>query len=833
MSRQANGHLRARRGRATALAIIALAGALAAAAGACSKPAASPHAIMLIDGFDVKMLEDSPPEAAVRIPRTEWRFDGTPPRTPPRPGAAAGSPAPAPFAATRGFEAGPGVAGLAIEDGLLTGRTTSALPILRIERTTGLDDPDQVYAIEIRLRVSAGANLFVVTRPAPTVDLNVELAQATRVTWTITTPIVAGDKLQTYTITPPAPFSASRVRHLLIRPTDVAGAEFAIESLRLITRREHLAGTPSGLSWQGLRDIFHETLVTRTPEKIRIPLTLPSRPMLDLALGTPEDEPVTFKVTVRRGEVETPVLTWTTTTPHRWEHRIVDLAQFAGASVTISLSAHAEREATLAFWGEPAVRQRFTKDTAGGPPQGVILVQLDTLRTDHLDVYGYERPTAPNLRRLAEEGALFRHAVTQTSWTKAATPSVLASLYPSTHGVHQIPDRLPASATTIAEVYRQAGYATVSFSSVAFTGQLTNLHQGFEELHESESTVGRAGPRGSKTAREYVDRLVDWLDDHHDVPFFVYLHFFDPHSPYEPNRPFDTMWADPNGRDEYLRQLEVLKKVVADGFLAQRGMATREELQKAGIDPEAFIRYSKDWYDGSIRGMDTEIGRLVERLSNLGLADRTAIAFYADHGEEFHDHGRMWHGQSVYGEMIRVPLIFWAPGRVAKGLKIEEPAQLIDVMPTLLDLSGLRSPETAQGQSLRSLLVAGGAGGQVAAGGGFQKRPVIAEKHPLGTGTDFPNVAESYAIMDGGFKLIHNVVRPEGKPEFELFDFYKDPLDQRNIAAENPEVVGRLTKLLFSFRQMAGKARLKSDDEATKGMTREQLEHLRSLGYVK
>jgi arylsulfatase A-like enzyme len=817
------------RPRIRALVALALAGAMA---GACGRRPPEPKAIMLIDGFDAKMLEGTPVGAAAKVPRTEWRFDGPPPKVPLRPGPPPAKPSPAPFAVTRGFEAGPGMAGLAIRDGFLTGRTTGAVPILRVERTAGLDDPDQLYAVEIRLRVSAGSNLFVATRAGATVDLNAELAQAQRLPWTITTPVVAGDKVQTYTIRPPAPVSGSRIRHLLIRPTDAAGAEFAIESVRLVFMKEHLAETPSGLSWQGLRDVFHETLVTRTPETIRFPVTLPSRPVLDLTVGTPEDEPVTFKVAVRRGDKETPVLTWTTTTPHRWEHRMVDLAPFAGASVAISLSAAAEKESTLAFWGEPAVRQRLPKDTAGGPPQGVILVQMDTLRIDHLDAYGYERPTAPNLRRLAEEGALFRHAITQTSWTKAATPSILTSLYPSTHGVHQIPDRLPASATTIAEVYRQAGYATVSFSSVSFTGQFTNLHQGFEELHESESTTGRAGPRGSKTSREYVDRLVDWLDDHHDVPFFVFLHVFDPHSPYEPNRPFDTMWADPKGREEYLRQLEALKTTVKDAFLAQRGMATPEELQKAAIDPEAFLRFSKDWYDGSIRGMDTELGRLVERLSNLGLADRTLLAFYADHGEEFHDHGRMWHGQSVYGEMIRVPLIFWAPGRVGKGLKIEEPAQLIDVMPTLLELSGLRAPEGAQGQSLRPLVVPGGVGSAPAAGGGWQKRPVIAEKQPMGD-REFPGAGESYAIIDGGFKLIHNVARPPEKPEFELFDFYKDPLDQKNIAAENPEVVGRLAKLLYGFRQMAGKARLKTDVEAVQSMSKEQLEHLRSLGYIK
>jgi arylsulfatase A-like enzyme len=412
---------------------------------------------------------------------------------------------------------------------------------------------------------------------------------------------------------------------------------------------------------------------------------------------------------------------------------------------------------------------------------------------------------------------------------------VLTALYPSTHGVHGIPDRLPASATTIAEVFREAGYATLSFSSVSFTGAFTNLHQGFEELHESESTVGRAGPRGSKTAREYTDRLLDWIDDHPDIPVFVYLHVFDPHSPYEPYRPFDTRWADPKGREEYLRQLEELKKVVSDVFLAQRGMATPAELRKAGIDPEAFIRYSKDWYDGSILGMDTELGRLVQRLQERGLAERSLIAFYADHGEEFHEHGRMWHGEGVYGEMIRVPLILWGPGRVPKGVNVEETVQLIDVMPTLLELSGLPLPKGAQGQSLRPLLVAGkgtGAGGTVAAASAWKRRPAIAERQPMG-GKEHPGASESYAIIDGSWKLIHHVARPPEKPEFELFDFHKDPLDQKDLSGQNPQVVDRLSKWLTAWRQTARAARLKPDSEATKGMSKEKLEQLRSLGYIR
>lgn len=792
---------------------------LGAIATSTCRPAAVPSkAIRLVDSFDAKLVEGSRgTSAAAAAQRTEWRFDG------PAPGAA-----PAAFAATRGWEAGPGVSGLAVRDGRLTGRTTGEFPILHVERSAGLENADQLYAVEIRMRVSAGANLALVTRPAATVDLAQELALVSTLPWATTMPVIAGEQVQTYTITPAAPVSGPRIRHILIRPTDAAGADFAIESLRLVFRREHLAEVPSGVSWQGLRDVFHETVVTRTPETVRYRLTLPSRPVLDLALGTPEESAVTFKAAIRRGGDAEPVMSHTLTTPSRWERRTLDLAKYAGASVELALSASADGAGTLAFWGSPVVRQRVDPAMDAAVPQTVILIHADTLRKDHLDVYGYERPTAPTLRRLAEEGALFRNAITQTSWTKAATPSVLTSLYPSTHGVHKAADRLPASATTIAEVFRDGGYATLSFSSVSFTGQFTNLHQGFEELHESESTAGRAGPSGgtSKTAREYVDRLVDWLDLHRDVPAFVYLHFFDPHPPYEPYAPYNTMWADPRGRDEYLRQKEAFKKFVKDPFLAQRGMATREELVAAGLDPEAFIRYSKDWYDGSIRGMDTELSRLVERLRESGLAARTVIAFFADHGEEFHDHGRMWHGQSLYGEMIRVPLILWGPGRVPKAASLEEPVELIDIMPTLLELAGLPLPGGVQGQSLRPLL-----GGAAAGTSAWKHRPVIAEKQPLG-GKDYPSMAERYAIVDGDWKLIHNVARPPAEHEFELFDFYKDPLDQKDQAATHPGVVDRMSKLLDEWRQGAKAARLKPDSEATKGLSKEQLEQLRSLGYV-
>ena len=281
-------------------------------------------------------------------------------------------------------------------------------------------------------------------------------------------------------------------------------------------------------------------------------------------------------------------------------------------------------------------------------------------------MYGHARPTTPNLERMAAEGTLFRDCVGQASWTKVATPSLLTSLYPTSHGVHDFFDRLPARAVTLAEVYREAGYATLSLSSILFTGKFTNLHQGFEEVHESGSLPR---PESSKTAREYVDRLAPWLEAHREVPFFVFLHVADPHDPYRPYPPYDTLWADAGHNEQQEKDGKAVLNVIDDPLLRHMGspMPTREELRKAKVDPEAYVAHDRDWYDGSIRGLDAEIGRLLERLRGLGLAARTLVVFTADHGEEFLDHGRTFHGQSVYGELNNMPLILWRPVAIAAG----------------------------------------------------------------------------------------------------------------------------------------------------------------------
>ncbi|GAB4123864.1 MAG: hypothetical protein Kow001_21130 [Acidobacteriota bacterium] len=661
-------------------------------------------------------------------------------------------------------------------------------------------------------------------------------------------PILAGDDFHTYTLQPPIGQPLAQMKHLIIVPTDAAGADFEIESVRVVSRREHLIRIPSGVGWQGLSEIYRETVVARSPEVIRLPVDVPRDAWLELHVGTIEHDPVTFKVGLSAGATEIPLLERTVTMAHRWETVPLDLGAYGGRNMTLNLTLAADHPGKLGFWGGVTLRRRTpvnpaaTEQAAAAvlgqaarkPPQGVILVVADTLRRDHLNMYGYGRETAPFLAKLAASGTLFEDNIAQATWTKVSVPSILTSLYPTSHRIKDIPDRLSARATTLAEVFRDAGYATVSYSSVPFSGKLTNLHQGFEELHEVTSIPSQE-IRESKSARQYVDRLTRWLELHREGPFFVFLHVFDPHDPYEPFQPYSTLWADPGRKAEHEKQLSRVREFIQDPLLKRFGMPTREEFNAAGIDGDAFVAHDKDWYDGSIRGMDREMARLVERLAQLGLADRTLLVFTSDHGEEFLDHGRTFHGQNLYGELTNVPLFFHWENVIPAGLKIQETVRNLDIMPTILALSHLAAPAGIAGRSLLPLIALNQPGspssGSVAAAG-WEPLPAVSER--LDTESlagPPPRGTASVAMVLDGWKLIHNYKRGEGEREYELYRHREDPLNLNDVASQHPDVVSRLAAELEKWREVALAAQLPEAD-STEGLSREELERLRSLGYV-
>jgi arylsulfatase A-like enzyme len=415
-----------------------------------------------------------------------------------------------------------------------------------------------------------------------------------------------------------------------------------------------------------------------------------------------------------------------------------------------------------------------------------------------------------------------------------ATPSLMTSLYPSAHTVTGFYDRLPASANTLAEAFRAAGYSTLSMSSVLFTGKFSNLHQGFEELHEQTSLPAFPSKDGIKSTRSYLDRLLPWLERHRASPFFVYFHATDPHDPFEPREPFAQRWTSAADGRALLADQAKVAKVIENPLMRLFMMPSRAELVKAQVDPATYVEREIGWYDGSILGFDVELKRLLERLREMGLEQRTLIAFVGDHGEEFLEHGATFHGQSVYGELTHVPMLLYWPGTLPEGLVIEETVETIDLMPSLLQLAGLAAPDGIQGQSLVPLVAA--RGDAAAAGrGGWRRRPAVAEKaNEKDTGGgNLPSAAlEAYAIVSDGWRLIHNADNRGERPEFELFDHAKDPLNQANVADAHPDVVERLAKELDAWKRATLAGKLHAGGEGEAALSSQEMERLRALGYL-
>ena len=818
-----------------------------------------PVSIRLVDMFEAATVEGT--VAIDPVDATEWRFDGDGTIALPDPAednedAEDDEEEPEDRSATFGWAALNDIEGVDVVDGRLVG-TTGELPLLHAVRPDDLlDENDLLHAVEITMQVSAGTAVGVTfnggrrlneervlrsIRNAPEPPLHAELEP--------------GDEFHEYRLENPGrSFSVGGLRNILLQPTDAADATFAIESVRLIMRKEHLRSIASGPGWQGLDEIYRETIVSRAPERVALDLTLPTNPWLELAVGTVEDHPVTFNVAIDAGAGHTPLWRRTVTLPRRWETQRIELAEYAGQQVTLALSLEGDEDGLVGFWGTPVVRSSGARvppvddarsearaalaDGGSTTPQGVIVFLGDTLRRDHLDAWGHGRKTAPTLTALAAEGVRFADAISPATWTKVAVPSLLSSIYPASHGIVGMADRLSSSTTTMAEAFRGAGYATFATSSVSFTGKLSNVHQGVEVLHERASIDnGSLGHSSAKTARTYVDRFLTWLDDHHDVPFFAFIHVFDPHDPFEPYPPYDLMWASPTGKEEHEARLEQVGEALGDDRRVGDGnrfgperFPNREELEAAGVDPDVYAAHQLDWYDGSIRGMDAEIARLMEGLEQRGVAGDTLLAFVSDHGEEFLDHGWGWHGNTVYGEAINVPLMLRWPGVLPAGVVVDATVESLSLMTTLLELSGIPVPETAQGQSLLPMVASPNDPTAL----GWVERPAFSERKRIASRRERADYdVDQYSVVLDGWKLVRNVDPPEGMPEFELYNHADDPLDHNDVTADHPDVVERLTAELADRLRYAEARKLPTDEDVSEGLSPAELRRLRSLGYIR
>ena len=401
----------------------------------------------------------------------------------------------------------------------------------------------------------------------------------------------------------------------------------------------------------------------------------------------------------------------------------------------------------------------------------VLLVTIDTLRTDRVGAYGATSPSTPVLDRLAKDGVLFEQATVEVPLTRPSHASILTGKHPFQHGIRDnFSFPLAPEHRTLAEELKARGYVTGGFVAAFMLNRQSGLGRGFDEFDDE---FGKASGTSSllaehrRRADEVEQRAGPWIEraSAGAQPFFAWVHFYDLHSPYTPPPPYAA-------------------------------------------------RYVGRPYDGEVAYADSVLGLVLARLDRLGIRERTLVVVTADHGEGLGEHGEAEHGFFVYDTTVRVPLIMRWPGRLPAGLRSRIPARSIDLVPTILDLvgGGTGMPGGLPGRSLTpAFQTAGAALADVAA---------YAE-------TLFPRLhfdcTDLRAIRLGGWKYIE-------APRPELYDLVRDPGETQNLfAREGPRARTLRSRLLDT---LGGSPEAAVVGVASPALDPETLRRLASLGYV-
>jgi len=412
-------------------------------------------------------------------------------------------------------------------------------------------------------------------------------------------------------------------------------------------------------------------------------------------------------------------------------------------------------------------------------PTNLLLVSIDTLRADHLGTYGYARPTSPNLDAFARRAVTFDEAISPSSWTLPAHASLLTGTSPYRHGAVRTASRISPTVPTLAERLRERGYHTVGFVNAPFVSSGFGFARGFDAF-------GEIFERRLSDPAEYQRRVLATLPELRP-PFFLFVHYMDVHLPYRPPVRFNVFAAEPE-RGLVVDRLKKVQRAL------ERGTKTvsREERQRL-----------IDFYDGEILAMDDKLGELLRSVERL--FPNTVVVVTSDHGEEFLEHGNLFHARTLYDEVLRVPLIVAGPG-IARGARVTEPVSLVDVVPSVLDWLAVPHDGRFDGRSLAAAL----RGEALAA---------LADERLLHLHTAGPAGRLS---LRGVRTSTHKLIRDDVRDAAELYDLGTDPRERRNVAAEHAAhpLHGEIARL-----ELPAPAAAPPPDART-------VESLRALGYL-
>jgi arylsulfatase A-like enzyme len=500
----------------------------------------------------------------------------------------------------------------------------------------------------------------------------------------------------------------------------------------------------------------------------------------------------------------------------------------ARQALSVGLAIPAVLVATVVVEEEaPPLEANLGGHFAAAKCPNVLFVVLDTVRADHLSVYGYERRTTPWMENFAGEATVYTRASAVSNFTLPAHASMFTGLYPRSHGAICFPPGrsygLPLAARyqTMAEILSGRGYLTMGVvANVAYVNPEFGLDQGFEVfdarwpvqcLPDRGDHYLRRGmrrllnhyrstgqyDRRTRRAEKITDEALNLLEgaSRQRRPFFLFLNYMDAHEPYVPPAPYDTLFPGKNREITYERYLEIVDEVFG------RGEPMTEE-ERAHLVSQ---------YDGGIAYLDSQMQRLVERLKELGRYGNTLIVITSDHGEAFGEHNFVGHLQSLEEHQLRIPLLIRRPRQPA-GERVERLVSQVDLLPTILDAAGIAAPNHVQG---RSLLQPEAEGRDVT----FAESYIDGDIRRLRP--DYPE--RELAVLSGNLRLIS-----QSNGEIQVFDLAADPGENHNLYRPEEE---RARELLAQLDRWLESMPLQV--EATAELDPKTLERLKALGYVR
>lgn len=440
-----------------------------------------------------------------------------------------------------------------------------------------------------------------------------------------------------------------------------------------------------------------------------------------------------------------------------------------------------------------SIRYYRSLHPAARPRTRVIFITLDTVRADHLSCYGYPRLTSPRIDAIAQQGARFSLAICPMSLTDPSHASMFTGLYPWSHGVTDILVPLAVEPPSLPEYFKDRGFGTAAIVS---RFKLSPAHSLLLPGFDYESVPGRGGQEASAPAT--FRRAASWLTRRRDENVFMWVHFFDAHSPYLPHQGSVARFTDAS------------EECVAEPWLKPDESYSEDKVKRCvGL------------YDGEIAYVDYWVGRLVSWVEDLEpkSEEPPLIVLTADHGEtlgEYQSHPLHYgfgHGGLLYNSENHIPLILYWPGHVPAGRVDNSVAETVDLAPTLVDYVFDKHDFKGQGQSLRPLIEGTGQGDDI----GFIQRWRTDEDPPR------PQMSRpAYAVVQAGTKLIVE----EGKPA-ELYDLSADPKEERNLLDQRPDQAQALTREFGRWME-----RTPEVQPSRRNLNGKERDALKALGYI-